>query len=66
MAAAAVDTVPVQSPSPSDVKPNSVTNSVPSELVEFPHYRELQRYAQFEALRAPCFIFFVCGGLTHC
>ncbi|KAL4769422.1 hypothetical protein BDW60DRAFT_209969 [Aspergillus nidulans var. acristatus] len=43
MAAAALETAPAQSPSPSDVKPNSVTNSVPSELVEFPHYRELQR-----------------------
>ncbi|KAL4743199.1 hypothetical protein BDV11DRAFT_179194 [Aspergillus similis] len=43
MAAAASDTAPTQSPSPSDVKPNSVTNSVPLELVEFPHYRELQR-----------------------
>ncbi|KAL4815915.1 hypothetical protein BDW67DRAFT_163366 [Aspergillus spinulosporus] len=43
MAAAALDTAPAQSPSPSDVKPNSVTNSVPPELAEFPHYRELQR-----------------------
>ncbi|KAL4750417.1 hypothetical protein BDW72DRAFT_175883 [Aspergillus terricola var. indicus] len=43
MAAAALDTAPAQSPSLSDVKPNSVTNSVPLELVEFPHYRDLQR-----------------------
>ncbi|KAL4900017.1 hypothetical protein BDW74DRAFT_104957 [Aspergillus multicolor] len=38
MSAAAVDAAPAQSPSPSDVKPNA-----PSELVEFPHYKELQR-----------------------
>ncbi|KAL4928279.1 uncharacterized protein BDV17DRAFT_264621 [Aspergillus undulatus] len=46
MAAAARDTAATQSPSPSEAKLNTATSSVAtaaSELVDFPHYKELQR-----------------------
>ncbi|KAL4911982.1 hypothetical protein BDW62DRAFT_195670 [Aspergillus aurantiobrunneus] len=46
MAAAPLDTASAQSPSPSEAKLNNATNSVAaaaSELVDFPHYKELQR-----------------------